>query len=166
MAYISLICVLIILIMQLMGVLNSYSYIDEELVGLLFLVPATFYILSELAGHVENNFGSRYEYREYLVKELERNELHDIGKDGLEKSEDEEISPKVEPIIVDNNDAVNYELKKSDKRDILALMLKNNDEITDYFRISKSQARSSFWFSVISCLAGMVALGFGIYGVC
>lgn len=44
-------------------------------------------------------------------------------------------------------------------------MLKNNDEITDYFRISKSQARSSFWFSVISCIVGMAALVIGIYGI-
>lgn len=34
---------------------------------------------------------------------------------------------------------------------IIALTLRNNDEIMEYFKISKTQAKFSFGFSVISC---------------
>lgn len=58
---------------------------------------------------------------------------------------------------------IRNEQKKNDNKDVIALMLKNNDEITEYFKISKSQARASFWVSVSSCIFGMVSLGFALY---
>ncbi|RKI37097.1 hypothetical protein D7V86_24960 [bacterium D16-51] len=44
-------------------------------------------------------------------------------------------------------------------------MLKNNDETTDYFRISKKQAHSSFWFSIIACIIGILMICLSLYSV-
>jgi len=55
--------------------------------------------------------------------------------------------------------------KRTDQRDILLQMLKNNDEITDYFKISKRQAESSFWFSIIACIIGILTICLSLYAV-
>ncbi|MCI7097547.1 MAG: hypothetical protein MR966_01270 [Lachnospiraceae bacterium] len=78
------------------------------------------------------------EYREYLVERLQNEECND------------KRSVKVE--LIDQN-----------RKDIIALMLKNNDEITEYFRISKSHAKSSYWFSIISCVIGLIILCISVY---
>lgn len=56
-------------------------------------------------------------------------------------------------------------IKKTDNRDIIALMIKNYGEITEYFKISKRQAKSSYCFAMISCIAGICILVVSIYGV-
>lgn len=94
---------------------------------------------------LETSTSSTNEYREYLLKELKEDNLKNPAED----------APETE----------NVTSGKNEKKDIIALMLKNNDEINEYFRISKSQAKSSFWFSVISCIVGMAALGIAIYGI-
>ncbi|MDE6853268.1 MAG: hypothetical protein K2J67_12445 [Lachnospiraceae bacterium] len=43
-------------------------------------------------------------------------------------------------------------------------MLKNNGEITKYFKISKEQAKLSFLFTIIYCVIGIVMIGLSIYG--
>lgn len=53
----------------------------------------------------------------------------------------------------------------ADNKDIIALMLKNNDEITEYFKISKSQAKTSYLFSIIACSVGIMLLLVSIIGV-
>ncbi len=51
------------------------------------------------------------------------------------------------------------------EKDIIALMLKNNYEINEYFQISKIQARSSFGFSIIACVVGIAMISISLYGV-
>lgn len=87
------------------------------------------------------------EYREYLVKEL------DIDNDNKEDCSNNDLK----------NAQEETDIKRDDKKDIIALMLKNNDEITEYFRISKSHAKSSYWFSIISCAIGLVILSISVY---
>lgn len=96
------------------------------------------------------------EYRKYLVKKIEKqeglpnieieNQKKDIAKKDI-KEEEEHIEKEPEQV------------------DILLQMLKNNDETTAYFKISKRQAQSSFWFSIIACVIGIVAILLSIYAV-
>ena len=46
----------------------------------------------------------------------------------------------------------------SDKKDIIGFMLKNNEEITEYFKISKGQEKISYYVSIICSVAGFVML--------
>lgn len=64
------------------------------------------------------------------------------------------------------------ELEKADslegsenKKDIILLMLSNNEEIREYFKISKNHAKSSFYFSVIACIIGILMISMALYGV-
>ena len=156
--YITLIIVFIILMAQVTGVNGEYSKLNEMTVLLFFMVSMC-NILVKLTEHLTDRIDSRYEYREYWVKELERST--DKADEGKNKNSNE----KVESASENSIDIVIDEQRKAEKRDIIVLMLKNNDEINEYFKISKSQAKSSFWFSVISCIVGMGALVIGIYGI-
>lgn len=44
-------------------------------------------------------------------------------------------------------------------------MLKNYDEIREYFQISKSQSRWSFWISSLACISGIIILAITTYSV-
>ena len=55
--------------------------------------------------------------------------------------------------------------RRYDDKDIIALMLKNNDEITEYFKISKSQAKTSYLFSIVACCIGISLLIISIIGI-
>lgn len=88
------------------------------------------------------------EYREYLIKELGS----DNSKDSRSKTGTTEQEKKIEIDV------------RCEKRDIIALMLKNNDEITEYFTISKAQAKSSYRFSILSSVIGMIMIAIAIYG--
>ena len=57
------------------------------------------------------------------------------------------------------------ESSSSDEKDIIALMLKNNEETIEYFHISKNHAKSSFDLSIIACLVGIAMIGISLYGV-
>ena len=100
----------------------------------------------------------KFAYREYLVNRLDY------------KIDDEKIifaTRKRPNKYTSKNEQKNSSFQDDDKdgkKDIIALMLKNNDEITEYFKISKSQAKSSYRLSIISCIAGVVILGIAIYG--
>lgn len=61
--------------------------------------------------------------------------------------------------------ATESDKKEERNKDVIALMLKNNDEIAEYFRISKSHVKISFWISAISCIVGVFALMTGVYGI-
>lgn len=98
---------------------------------------------------------SRYGYREYLLQELKKDEIIFTPDDEIG------IDDKCVEDVVDDNV---IETKRIGKKDILAQMLDNNDEIKEYFKISKKQAKLSFWISVIACAVGMFMLGLAIYG--
>lgn len=100
----------------------------------------------------------KFEYREYLLDELNPiriDEKPKAGRKGSKKqNKNDETDEKTEVVS-----------EKSDKKDIIALMLKNNDETKEYFKISKNQAKSSFWFSIIACIVGIAMIGISLYGV-
>lgn len=88
----------------------------------------------------------KHEYREYLLNELNPSDSEQKVKDKC-KGRNE------------SNESV-----QADKKDIIGLMLKNNDETTEYFTISKRQARSSYLLSVVTCMVGVIMLGIAVCG--
>ncbi len=104
------------------------------------LILATFIIIDSIYFFLFEEKEQK-EYRQYLIEELANKKIGNTNENNC-----------VSTI-------------KNDNKDIIALMLKNNDEITEYFKISKNQARFSFLFSVIFCLVGIAFLAFGICGI-
>lgn len=102
---------------------------------LFYLTFSTSMIRNDSAEKMQNTDA----YRQYLIARLSN------------KSENEE-KYLLEGAVVDN-------------KDIIALMLKNNDEINEYFKISKSQAKTSYMFSIVACCIGIVLLIGSVVGV-
>lgn len=147
-------------IMQLLGFAGDKEYLLVLIIA--FLVLWIVYDLFLRIAKREN--ASKNEYREYLVRELGEEAAKETSIDSLyNKKEELNVNERDEDCI--NSISSGTEIRKNEKKDIIALMLKNNDEITEYFKISKTQAKSSFWFSVISCIVGLLALVVGIYGI-
>lgn len=153
-----------------------YFYLAVCVVG---IILSRIYMTNDIkySRHEDSNYS---EYRAYLLEELKQNEPEqpvDGEKKDCENKQQHgssgewpvqvgESSKAARNFVLENNDdiAESYEKRKADKRDIIALMLKNNDEITEYFTISKSQAKSSYRFSIITCIVGILMLGIAIYG--
>lgn len=100
-------------------------------------------------------------YRDYLINELKP----DIKLDT--KSDIDNLIHFLNATAyfstLKDNETVIYPKPEKKDKDIIALMLKNNDEITEYFTISKKQAKSSYRFSVIASVIGMLMLAFAAY---
>lgn len=111
----------------------SLNIIESLIILACVIISGIFLIKKIFEWDVEDDY---FEYRDFLIDELDE----------------------------DNNidQTLNEETKK-DKRDIIALMLKNNDEVNEYFKISKRHAKSSYRFSIISCIFGLIILGISIY---
>lgn len=109
--------------------------------------------------HMENKSEiTDSKYREYLLDELNPSRINEktkVGRKGNRKENQNDIEDEKTDVV----------LGKSDKKDIIALMLKNNDETMEYFQISKNQAKSSFLFSIIACIVGIVMIGISLYSV-
>jgi hypothetical protein len=86
------------------------------------------------------------EYRNYL-----KNKLQDVQDMNLEADITYRSGRRVDNSNIEGN------------KDIIALMLKNYDESTEYFSISKEQARASFTFSIITCSIGIIILASSVY---
>lgn len=164
-------CVIIVILLFLIAQCFGFDLPPSKIIAILGL-SGSIYELAQLlvmyvglwiACHLIIRIEPRDEYRDYLIKELENDrEEFDTGE-----AKKGEKSAKGSSNRKDSNSTsgVSIEQRKSDKKDIIALMLKNNKEIAEYFKISKSQAKCSFWLSVIFCIVGMIALAFGIYGI-
>lgn len=150
----SLLCAVLFLIISfylLVELLNqkvSFNSDDNIRNIIMFIMSILFliFLLLQKKLFMEHEL-EKTEYREYLVKEL------DIDNDNKEDCSNNDLK----------NAQEETDIKRDDKKDIIALMLKNNDEITEYFRISKSHAKSSYWFSIISCAIGLVILSISVY---
>ena len=141
---VGIVCLIICLVLYFSGASKSEIII---IVASFVVAVASAFISDKLINKM--NKASRYGYREYLLQELEKEKTDN----DFEKQKNVTAKP-VEVILK----------TKNDKKDIIALMLNNNDEITEYFKISKRQAKSSYRFSIISCVAGILMLGLAIYG--
>lgn len=86
------------------------------------------------------------EYRNYLINKLQDTQDGNIYTEYTLRS---------------TRNADNSNIERN--RDIIALMLKNNDESTEYFSISKEQARASFVMSIVACSVGIVILAGSVF---
>lgn len=55
--------------------------------------------------------------------------------------------------------------KNREEKDVIRLMLKNNDEIEEYFEISKKQEKTSYNVSVTCACVGVMMLGASVFAV-
>lgn len=138
-------------------ILNSFSFVEDWillLIAYILLFPAIIYLTIQFKKIRRERSIDRY--REYLLQELEKKETENL-------TQDEEVYVDGKNIDDTNPDKA-VDIRRTGEKDIIAQMLDNNNEIKEYFRISKSQAKSSFWFSVIACIVGVFMLGLAIYG--
>ena len=94
-------------------------------------------------------------YREYLLWELGQKE----------KSKKISVSRKKDTPQFQNKKYSIEFVGKDAYRNIIAQMIDNNDEIKEYFKISKRHAKSSYTFAIISCIIGIVILCFSVYSI-
>ena len=114
---------------------NYVMFLMTLLVAVLFLNISYKRLIQRIDLREKREFESKY--REYLLKELDLNEkVSDLSNKN--RNEDKKTECK--------QNSVSDQIKRSDKKDILALMLKNNDEITEYFRINKVRQKRLFGF--------------------
>lgn len=64
---------------------------------------------------------------------------------------------------LESNEGNNEVAPVSDKNDIYAAMMNNNNEINEYFTISKTQAKVSYLVSILSCLLGFLLFAISVY---
>lgn len=144
----------IYLILDELGLTDNW-YVN--LIGFISLIPAYIYIVYLISWFIKRKKEKSIDkYREYLLQELEKNEHKDLSIDTEVNTDDKSIDDTDADKVVGT--------KRTGEKDIIAQMFDNNNEIKEYFRISKSQAKSSFWFSVIACIVGVFMLGLAIYG--
>ena len=93
---------------------------------------------------------SENRYERYLLERIDE-KLNSIKNQKNEKTEE-------------NNDILNSE-ELLNGSDILAEMLKNHIEIKEYFRISKSQSKFSFYFSIMSSVIGIIVVIIAATGI-
>lgn len=110
-------------------------------------------------------------YRDYLLKKIEWDCNITASDSEINEDSDFTDSPMEENYhrrkvsLKGSAGNIFYNNKRNSNTDIFALMLKNNDEINEYFKISKRQAKVSFYFSIFACILGFIMLGVAVYGV-
>ena len=154
--------ILIVTVIILFTSSDEFASTQEFISLLIFIIFGTsfLYLCTILDKWTKKENDSKHEYREYLITELEKDESE---QEGLNKQKSDD-NIREEDKSEKNLDIAINDQKKDNKRDIIALMLKNNDETTEYFTISKKHAKSSYWFSIVSCIVGILMLGLAIYG--
>lgn len=137
------------------------AFLDEKPFESTYSLLAIIYLLSALMALVYGIIcrkseakKSKYGYREYLLQELKKEQIVFTPDENIN------IYNQNADNVVDENIA---DAKRIGKKDILAQMLDNNDEIKDYFKISKNQAKISFGLSIITCIAGVIMLAIAFY---
>ncbi len=146
-----------IAVMILAGIIfSTFNIYNKFTLAILIIMVFALAILSMLYQITENK--DKFEYREYLLDELNPSKTNEESNEDKKENKDGSKNNGV-----DKKNTVITE--KSEKKDIIALMLKNNDETKEYFKISKNQAKSSFWFSIIACIVGIAMIGISLYGV-
>lgn len=181
---------LIIITIGVLVIVFFYSG-SMQLLGIIFLILIILSVVTSIVALILNDTTEKNkkddEYREYLLKELTKDtskesnsEIKNVkittpkkladgfstsvsfgGGKAVNKVESQLqiIDKELQPIVTNIPD-----IKTENKKDIIALMLKNNDEINGYFTISKNQAKSSYVFSIIASIIGIIMVGMAIYG--
>lgn len=151
----ALLSIIIPVIFAKMIIINKYNY-AAYILAPMPLIIITYMFISSCGGDKRKK--EEFKYREYLLDELNPTRIDEKPKAGRKGSKKENKNDETD----EKTEVVS---EKSDKKDIIALMLKNNDETMEYFKISKNQAKSSFWFSIIACIVGIAMIGISLYGV-
>lgn len=108
-------------------ILSNFSFdLKIALSAFILLVIILVNIILIIINRNEDRKNSQPNFRRYLINELENNDLQDKQIDRLNESEKGNTNENWDSTIIQI---------REDKKDIIALMLKNNDEITDYFKI-------------------------------
>lgn len=146
----SFVCAIIYCIIIGISIRNFVLNYDISMLMILFCsVFSIIYVI-----YIYKNSEEDSEYRSFLIREIEERE----NSETIQQKELEDESEAKE----ENKEILE---KKSEQKDILMQMLKNNDETRDYFKISKQQAQSSFWFSIIACIIGIIMICLSLYAV-
>lgn len=175
----------------IMIILGKFSLLTILFVIVVVLVVAATIVISILNSITETDGAEEKQnaYRDYLIDELMRDTSQELTFKADEESmkilgideksfEDEIRDPLgMMPKKARKHSSIKYansnyvpedreytDIKIANKKDIIALMLKNNDEITEYFTISKKQVKSSFLLSVIASIIGIIIMGATMYG--
>lgn len=139
-------CIAVIILLY-----TNYLVLDIRIfIFLSLLVIIVNVLLSVLKGIMSEKDS---EYRKYLINKIEKQE--NLSNLVIENQK----------LLIEKKDEAEHIEKESEQVDILLQMLKNNDETTAYFKISKRQAQSSYWFSIIACVIGIIAILLSIYAV-
>lgn len=136
------------------------------------LVAAFFVYIAILALLIPNDIKKEKKKHEKDAADKLKEKLLNINKEN-----DDETNEKMNSIIEDidvilhqNDDSNENEqkikkltgelqkIKKLRQEDIIALMTENTNEINDYFKISKSHAKTSFSLAIVTSIVGVLLL--------
>lgn len=139
--------ILFIILILFMVVNDSITEQDDRIIiSFALTIPlAVFTLCVRILEVLEKNGDA---YRAFLLNKLSTDATPETSNDDRKQNKENSKADSIE----------------ADK-DIIALMLKNNDELTEYFKISKTQSRWSFWISTVACISGIVILGITVYSV-
>lgn len=171
---------LIIILLMVLVFDNNLSVVVKTTIYIMLITSILLFFSFSVLVYLKGKIKASNQYRNYLLDKMEQN-INSIKIDTSDSKFNMDhyfVDGLLEES--DNDDGNNYRrrasrkggarntahINKSDSNtDIFALMLKNNDEINEYFKISKSQAKVSFYFSIFACILGFIMLGFAVYGV-
>lgn len=130
--------ILIILSILLQYLIHPYTFLEEISMTILSIIPSiiSFFLFS--------NFNKEKDSKEAIeIYENIRGSVRSSYRKAKDNEEDNVIN--VEPVS-----------------DILELMLANMKEIKDYYVLSKTQAKNSFFLAVVMCITGFLLMGIAI----
>lgn len=119
--------------------MGEEGIIMEPISNLTLIICIIIVLCIQIIKEIISHYGKKNSYRAYLISNLHES--------------------------TSNTDREYTKQKDESAKDIIAFMLKNNDELTEYFQISKSQSRWSFWISSLACISGIIILGITVYSV-
>lgn len=176
-------CLLSIMLVSIIYALYRYGVFFENQYGNLtikvFWLLIIFIVINVLLAvciqlYVSlNNINSRdYEnkYEDYLLKKIDlKQQSNENPREEVKSNkvvQDSEPNTDILSVILKNENEIREYFKGSEPdTDIFAEMLKNYHETREYFKISKFQSKFSFFVSVFAAIAGFIILTVAIYGI-
>ncbi len=170
-------------ILSLLGMLNLLTFFSIEYLGSSSLFRIGDGIIEKLSRFFWENawifmlialliFLIIYILTKTSLREIENEKAEDVyeylklkllGKDSEIIDEDTKSYGPENVIKVDNETIPSPPSSYQDENtDIYVFMMKNQKETTEYFKISKSQAKQSHAISLIACITGVVLLSIAI----
>lgn len=151
-----------ILIFLISTMIYVYSfYAKSDLTSFIYmvifaLVSLTLVVIIAIIEKDENYYESKYEkysengYEKYLLERMDK-KLNLIKNLQMENAKEKHDDTSPEELL--------------NGSDVLAEMLKNHIEIKEYFSISKSQSKLSFFLSIVSAVVGIIMVIIAVVGI-